>query len=299
MAVIRNVAVAGASGNLGSPVLKALLEADFNVTVLTRSQRPGIYGNNVTVIEVDFDSVSSLTSALQGQDAVVSTVGRAGLEGQRIVIDAAIVAGVQRFIPSDFGVCTTSPKVSELPLYSTFASVRQYLADKAAAGAISYTVLACGSFLEYFLSAPSVIDFKSHSVALIDGGNNRVSSTTMANIGRAVAGIFKNLDKTENRVVYVSEAILTQIQMLDIAKEVKPEIEWTVSSIKSSHILKEGLDAAASGEDSWKVAEKILVGTAFGGEEYGTAYDNNDNALFGIETITQEKLRGLIAERLN
>ncbi|EHK19419.1 uncharacterized protein TRIVIDRAFT_46658 [Trichoderma virens Gv29-8] len=299
MAAIRNVAVAGASGNLGSHVLKALLQANFNVTVLTRSQKPGSYDAKITVAEVDFTSTNSLTSALQNQDAVVSTVGIAGLEGQKILIDAAIAAGVQRFIPSDFGVCTTSPKVLGFPFYSTLATVRQYLADKAATSTLSYTVVAPGSFLEYLLMAPSVVDFKNHSVALIDDGNNRFSTTTLANVGTAIAGIFNNPEKTRNRVVYVSEAILTQRQVLDIAKEIKSKITWTISNIKSSDVLREGLDAVASGDNSLQAVGKILLGTAFGGEEYGSAYDSNDNILVGIEAISQQKLKDLIAERFN
>ncbi|KAL7907629.1 hypothetical protein GGI35DRAFT_486690 [Trichoderma velutinum] len=297
MAVIRNVAVAGASGNLGPHVLKALLQANFNVTVLTRSQKPGAYDSKITVAEVDFSSVSSLTSALQGQDAIVSTVGGAGLEGQKLLIDAAIAAGVQRFIPSDYGVCTTSPKVLGFPFYSTLATVRQYLADKAATSSLSYTIVATGSFLEFVLMTPTVVNFKEHSIALIDDGKNRISTTSIVSIGTAIAGVFSNPDETKNRVVYVSATILTQKQVFDIAKEIKPEITWAVSNIKSSDILKEGLDEIASGD--MQGVGKILVGTAFGGEEYGCAYDTNDNSLLGIETITHEKLKGLIAQHLN
>ncbi|KAK4082442.1 uncharacterized protein Triagg1_2254 [Trichoderma aggressivum f. europaeum] len=299
MAVIRNVAVAGASGNIGSYVLKALLQANFNVTVLTRSQKPGAYDSKITVIEVDFASVSSLTSALQGQDAIVSTVGKAGLEAQKLLIDAAIAAGVQRFIPSDYGVCTTSPKVLGLPFYSTLATVRQYLADKAATSALSYTVVAIGSFLEYVLMTPAVVNFREHSVAFMDEGKNRISTSPLASIGTAIAGVFKNPDETKNRVVYVSATILTQKQIFDIAKEIKPEITWTVTNTKASDILKEGLDAVASGDGSLQAVGNILIGTAFGGDEYGCAYDNNDNSLLGIETVTHEKLKSLIAQHLN
>ncbi|KAM0257259.1 hypothetical protein ACHAQJ_004497 [Trichoderma viride] len=297
MAAIQNVAVAGASGNFGPHVLKALLQANLNVTVLTRSHKAGAFDENVKVVEVDFTSVKSLTSALQSQDAIISTIGPAGLESQKLLIDAAVAAGVQRFIPSDFGVCTTSPKVSNLPFYSTLASIRQYLMDKAATSTLSYTILAPGSFLEYFLLAPMVVDFKNHTVAFIDGGNVRVSATTLASAGKAVCSILTNLDKTKNRVVYATEAILTQQRILDIAKEIKPEIEWTTSNIKSADILKEGLDAFASG--NYSAVGKVLIGTVFGGEEYGAAYDKNDNSILGIEPITQEKLRDAIAKSLS
>ncbi|KAL7804773.1 NAD(P)-binding protein [Trichoderma aethiopicum] len=297
MARIKNVAIAGASGNIGPHVLKALLEANFNVTVLTRSQTSNDYGPKVKVVEVDFDSVSSLTAALENHDAVISTIGKSGLEKQTTLIDAAAAAGVYRFIPSEFGSCTTSPKVADLPFYSTLATVRNYLIEKTAASALTYSIIAPGCFTEYLLAFPAAIDFKNHSVAFVDGGNTRFSVTSLATFARAVAAVFNHPEETKNRVVYVSEAILNQRQLLDIAKKVNPEIQWTTREVKSADILKAGLDAIASGGDSLLAYGKILVGTVLG-EEYGSAYENNDNSLLGVETLTEERLKALVADRL-
>lgn len=250
------------------------------------------------VVEVDFNSVSSLTAALKNQDAVISTIGKSGLEKQTLLIDAAAAAGVYRFIPSEFGSCTTSPKVADLPFYSTLATVRNYLIQKAAASALTYSIIAPGCFTEYLLAFPAAINFKNHSVAFIDGGNTRVSVTSLATFARAVAAVFHHPDKTKNRVVYVSEAILDQKQLLDVAKKVKPEIQWTTSDIKSADILKAGLDAIASGGDSLQAYGNVLVGTVFG-EEYGSAYDDNDNSLLGVEPLTEERLKALVADRLD
>ncbi|KAH0493359.1 hypothetical protein TgHK011_000033 [Trichoderma gracile] len=298
MAIIKNVAIAGASGNIGPHVLKALLEANFNVTVLTRSQASNDYGAEVKVVEADFNSVDSLTAALENQDAVISTIGKSGLEQQTLLIDAAAAAGVYRFIPSEFGSCTTSPKVADLPFYSTLATVRNYLTEKAAASTLTYTIIAPGCFMEYLLAFPAAIDFKNHSVAFIDGGNIRVSVTSLATFARAVAAVFNHPVETKNRVVYVSEAILSQRQLLNMAKEVKPEIQWTTRDIKSADILKAGLDAILCGGDSLQAYGKILVGTVFG-KEYGSAYDDNDNSLLGVKVLPQERLKALIANRLD
>ncbi|PTB63282.1 NAD(P)-binding protein [Trichoderma citrinoviride] len=298
MAVIKNVAIAGASGNIGAHVLRALLEANFNVTVLTRSQTSNDYGAQVKVVEADFNSVRELTAALKDQDAVISTLGKSGLEKQTLLIDAAIAAGVYRFIPSEFGSCTTSPKVADLPFYSTLASVRSHLMEKATTSALTYSIIAPGCFMEYFLAFPAAIDFKNRSVAFMDGGNTRVSVTSLATFARAVAAVLNHPEETKNRVVYISEAILTQRQLLDIAKKVKPEIQWTTSDIKSADILKAGLDAIASGGDILQAYGQILVGTVFG-EEYGSVFDKNDNSLLGIETLTEERLKALIADRLD
>src|SRR5690242_16544214 len=101
------VAVAGATGNVGIPILKELLAAGFSVTALTRqgsssaSKLPS--DANLTVKEVDFTSVPSLTEALKGHFAVVSTLATIAVGSQDLLIDAAAAAGVTRFIPSEFG----------------------------------------------------------------------------------------------------------------------------------------------------------------------------------------------------
>jgi hypothetical protein len=247
---------------------------------------------------VDYNSVESLTSALQGQDAVVSTVGSTAIEGQKILIDAAIAAGVKRFIPSEFGSCTTHPELQGLPHFSELAGIRQYLVDHAKAGALSYTVLACGAFLEVALKIPVLVNFDKHTAVLLDGGNNRMSCTSLDSVGKAIAGILKNLDKTRNRILHVSQVILTQNTLLNIAREVKPELEWSTSAVKSSDLLQQGLDAFAAKDFSFPSILKLLSGTAGAGDRYGSAYDETDNELLGIDIITQERLKTLVTERL-
>lgn len=63
-------------------MFQALVNAGFRVSVLTRSQKPGAYASHINVFEVDFNSVTSLTAALKGVDAVVSTVGGAAVDNQ-------------------------------------------------------------------------------------------------------------------------------------------------------------------------------------------------------------------------
>ena len=73
---INTVAIIGANGNIGGPVLKALIESgDFSITVLTRAGSKSTYPSTVKVTVVDFESVDSLTAAFKGQNAVISTIG--------------------------------------------------------------------------------------------------------------------------------------------------------------------------------------------------------------------------------
>ena len=94
----KTVAVAGATGRIGQAVVKALLDADFTVTILTRPESSHSFPSSVKVAKVDYNDAESLASALKGQDVVISTVGYAAMLGQEKLIDAAVATGVKRIM---------------------------------------------------------------------------------------------------------------------------------------------------------------------------------------------------------
>ena len=242
--------------------------------------------------------MESLTAALKGIDALVSTVAGEATDSQIVLIDAAIAAGVKRFIPSEYGSCTTNPKIEAFPFYAPMFKIKRYLQEKAKTENLTWTVFACGAFMEFVFGGTMILDFAQHKAVLLDEGDNRLSSTSMPNIGRAIAGILKNFEATKNKVVRTSEVILTQNQLLRIAEEVRPDIKWEISKVQSSAILKEGLDKLSTGDFSMPVIIKVLTGTAGAGETYGSAYDETDNELLGVKELTEEDLKKLVAGRL-
>ncbi|KAK5744772.1 hypothetical protein LTR17_001848 [Elasticomyces elasticus] len=298
MSEIRSVAIAGASGTLGPYVLQALIDAKFQVRILTRSNKPGKYDAGVDVVEVDFTSVESLTTALEGIDAVVSTVTMAAIPSQTVLIDAAAAAGVQRFIPSEYGSVTTNAKLEAFPGYESFFKIKHHLQAKTYAGKLTWTVLACGGFLEYLFAEAIVLDFAGRKVTLLDEGDNRLSATSLAIIGKAIAGVLKNPEATKNRVVKVSETIVTQNQLLRLAEALRPEDKWEISKVAASALLKEGLDGISAGDFSLPAMFKIIKSTGLAGDTYGAAYDKNDNELLGVEELAEKDIKKMVAEAL-
>lgn len=242
--------------------------------------------------------MESLTAALEGIDGLVSTVAGAAIENQTVLIDAAIAAGVKRFIPSEYGSCTTNRKLAGFPVYASMFKIRQYLQEKAEAGKLTWTVLACGGFLDFLLGGPTFLDFATHKVTLFDEGDNRVSSTSLPNVGKAIVGIMKNFDATKNKIVRTSEVIVTQNKLLRIAEGLRPDIKWEISKVQTSAMLKEGLDGVSVGDFSPPVIMKIVTGTALAGDLYGSAYDETDNELLGVTELTEEDLKKLVAGKL-
>lgn len=69
------------------------------------------------------------------------------MRDQQIIIDAAINAGVKRFIPSEFGADTLG-KAGELAIFQGKSEIRKYLEKKAAEGKITWTGIANGPALD-------------------------------------------------------------------------------------------------------------------------------------------------------
>lgn len=63
-------------------------------------------------------------------------------------IDAAIEAGVKRFVPSEFGSDVDNKNMSEVDFMDSKAEIRKYLREKAKKGEIEYTFFQPGPFFD-------------------------------------------------------------------------------------------------------------------------------------------------------
>ena len=144
MSSIKTVAVAGA-GSLGKVVVEELVAGGFSVTALTRSDSKDV-PSGVKTQQVDYSNPESLEKALQGQDAVVSTITTAGAEAQASLMDAAIAAGTKRFIPSEFGCDLSNPKARALPAYKNKVQIEEDLEKKTKGTGTTYTFIFNNAF---------------------------------------------------------------------------------------------------------------------------------------------------------
>ena len=89
-----------------------------------------------------------MVEAFKGKDAVVLTTGHA-LGGREIaIVDAAIKAGVKRFIPSEFGSNSQNQGALQIfPMMGPKAKLIDYLRSKESSG-ITWTAIATGLFLD-------------------------------------------------------------------------------------------------------------------------------------------------------
>ena len=119
---LRKVLVVGAGDtNIGDHVAKALANSySFELSILSRADSKSTYPSNAKVITIpDNPTHSDYVQALQGQDAGVSGLDFERKPTEKAIIDAAIEAGVKRFLPSEYGVDNTNPAASARQISSS------------------------------------------------------------------------------------------------------------------------------------------------------------------------------------
>lgn len=269
------------------------------MTVLSRN--PDKLNNlptGVSTRKVDYSSVDSLTSALQGQDAVVATLGAAGILGQKTIIDASINAGVKRYIPSDWGSITTDPKARSLPQNYPLIQIQEYLKEKADKGDIEYTILSIGGFLDLLLDMPFLLDISTSTIDFFDKGRHPFSVTTLAGVGTAVVGVLKAPAETKNRNLFVHEAILTQEKIVNIVKRHSPPgKQWREAYADAEEEFQKALENAAKDPTDFSLILPLLKASLLGGK-FDAAYSSVDNGLVGLSVWDDDRLESMLATKL-
>ncbi|RGP79312.1 hypothetical protein FLONG3_2541 [Fusarium longipes] len=294
MSALKNIAFAGAAGDLGSAIFNALVTSSkFNLTVLTRADSKSTFPSGTKVVKVDYDSIDSLTAALQGQDAVVSAVGSLAIPSQNLLIDAAVAAGVKRFIPSDFGSNLAVESVKKLPIFGTKVAIDNKLIELAKQGKISYTFVYNGIFLDWGIEKNFFFDFSQPELSIWDDGDVEFSTTTLASVGDSVVGVLTHPEETKDRIVYIQDTVLTQNKILELAKEVSPGKEWKVKHVKIDDVTAKSDANVAKGIYDWPTLAPYLFRSIFDAKSV-PKFEKLDNELLGVKGVTEEQVKELL-----
>ena len=108
----QRIVLAGATGNLGSRIARALRQRGTSVRAIVRRctnavRLARLREDQVQIVEVDLGVRVELVRACEGASCVVSTLlglDNFLIDAQGALLDAAIEAGVPRFIPSDYAM---------------------------------------------------------------------------------------------------------------------------------------------------------------------------------------------------
>jgi nucleoside-diphosphate-sugar epimerase len=269
MMAIKNVALIGANGNLGTEVLSALVSAGhFQVTVVKRASSlysiPAALSTHDIRIKIVDDELSleSLKAALEGQDAVIVSMPLKEPAQHLRVADAAAAVGIKRVIPADYGSCDSdSPRVQELvPLFRAKVDVRARLQQHAAAHPdFSWTSIVGGHFFDWGLREKFLhFDLRKRATDIVDYGRYRSSMSTLGRVSEAVVAVLaRDDDRTKNRVLFIQSFCVSQLDVL-AALERATGAQWEIRHLDSDEYIRERKAKADAG-DKQAVEDLVFV----------------------------------------
>lgn len=138
-----------ASGAIGKIILDGLVaSSSFNITAISRKGSGAVFPEGIAVHKSDYSN-ADLEAVFKGKDAVISALGASGFSEQQKLVDAAIRAGVKRFIPSEFSANSQNDTVIQLlPLFGQKKALIEYLKSKEADG-FTWTGIATSGLLDW------------------------------------------------------------------------------------------------------------------------------------------------------
>ena len=252
--------------------------------------------DSIKHVQVDWSSSSSLEEACKSQDAVISTLGYLAEAEQTRLMEAAVAAGVKRFIPSEFGVDLLNEKGKALPVFAGKVAAQKYLEGKAKAGEITYTFLANGLYLDWGLMVGIIADVKNKKAELYDGGDVPFSVSRTTTVGEAVVTILKKYEETKNKIIRIQEASITQNQIINIAKKLGGDGDWETTAVDTVGLEETGHAELRKSEEErdpfWRYLfiKRGIWGGDCGGEFSKTA----DNALLDVKHISDSDIEEVV-----
>ena len=185
------IVIAGATGNLGGKIVKALLTKDAEVRAIVRLESDGkkikdLEQKGVKVFQVDTSNKSEISKHCLGAHCLVSAL--AGLketviDTQKIFLDAAVEANVQRFIPSDYSSDFTNLKEGQNRNLDFRRKFHEYL-DMAP---IKATTIFNGPFMDLLTTDMPLILFKQKRILCWGNPNQILEFTTTENVAEFTA----------------------------------------------------------------------------------------------------------------
>lgn len=179
----KTVLIAGGTGNLGARIIKALLADGAQVHAVVRLNTNPEKINKleklgVQVIKADMLDLEAMTKACMGASCVVSAL--AGLrdvviDTQKVLLDAAVAAGVPRFIPSDYALDFTRIPDGNNRNLDLRREFHTYL-DQAP---IAATTIFNGPFADMLTAEMPMVLFKQHRILYWGNADQRIDFTTM------------------------------------------------------------------------------------------------------------------------
>jgi uncharacterized protein YbjT (DUF2867 family) len=185
------IVLAGATGDLGGRIAASLGRRDIVYRALVRSGssaalRSSLEAAGATLVEVDYEDAPALRHACDGAACVVSALN--GLESvilgmQGKLLEAAVAAGVPRFIPSDYSLDFTKT----LPGDNRNLDLRRQFMARIDERPIKATSVLNGAFADLLAGQAPIVLHKRHKILYWGSADQKLDFTTKDDVAEYVA----------------------------------------------------------------------------------------------------------------
>ncbi|CAG8028866.1 unnamed protein product [Penicillium olsonii] len=295
MSLAKNILLFGATGNIGSFILDAILpvRSQFGRIVIFTSPRTAetkaaqlekLKQQGVEVITGNFEDEEAVKAAYAGIDTVISALGRDTLAQQIPLIRlAAASKDVKWFLPSEYGTdIKYGPASADEKPHQQKLKVRAYLENQVSREDLAFSYVVTGPFAEFYLhQVPGLEeaggwDVKARKAVLLGEKGAEISLTTMQDVGTLVRNTLLHATaETRNAALCVNSFTTTPDQ---IQAEFERQLgqPWDVSRTSLGKLRELETAAWEAGKPSATVLTLRRIWT-----EGGTLYAKRANAVIG------------------
>ncbi|THF84387.1 NmrA family protein [Deinococcus sp. KSM4-11] len=219
------VVLAGAAGDLGTRIARALVRRGAEVRALVRpgltpDDRTRLTALGVTLTPTDPADVPALAAAMQGASCVVSALNglhEVIVDRQRVLLEAAVRAGVPRFIPSDYSEDYTRT----VPGDNRNLDLRREFMTIADRSALQVTSILNGAFMDMLGAEMPIIQPRIHRVLYWISADQRLDFTTKDDVAAYVAAAA--LDDATPRFLRIAGDTLSARELARVLSDVTGE----------------------------------------------------------------------------
>lgn len=242
----RKIAIVGASGQLGKPMLKALLAKGVHtITAIQRPQATSIFPSEVTVKKGDLEDETFLADVFKGQDVIVLMPPLSHIISvQKPAVRAAAKVGVRWILPSEFGPDPFASKLIEKSILLKNKKEIRDLIDEL--GVSSWISVAVGPWLDVSLPLGLWgIEPKARKATIWRGADAKTSTASVAHTGEAAAAVLSlpeaDLAKYKNKAVYTPSFRLSQREILEAVQRATgtTDADWDITTREYEDIASE------------------------------------------------------------
>lgn len=216
------VSIAGAGGDLGARIARALVARGAVVRALVRpsadpADLAAIEAMGAVPVTADPADVGAMAAALTGSACVVSALNGLRsviIDRQGVLLDASVRAGVPRFIPSDYSADFTKTKPG---LNRNFDLRRAFMA-RADAAQIKVTSILNGAFLDMLGAEMPIIQAGIRRVLYWHDADQPLDFTTKDDVAAFTAAAA--LDPSTPRLLRIAGDSVSARQIATLLTEV-------------------------------------------------------------------------------